>query len=298
MNDRPFGVYFFGYLTYTLDILGDFIYNKYLMSKLFITLLLLPILAFAKPSSVVYDITNHTVLQGSLDDREVSIASISKLMTVYTVLRTNQDLDEKLTVRSQRTPNTKLQKGMRITRRELIDLALVSSDNIAAITLGENYPGGLNYFVYQMNKHADELKMYHTGFVEPTGLSPMNYSSIKDVVMLTQAVSEYKIVQEAAKTQKEVSANAEGVKSVKKDKNRHKVTREGERKITARPTSNFFGRDGIVTIKTGFTRAAGFCITMLVVSNDKLYNITVLGAKTKQQRQNLVEASLKKIRNA
>lgn len=268
------------------------------MSKFLVTLLLLPIFAFAKPSTVVYDVTNNTVIQGSLDNRELSIASISKLMTVYTVLKSEQDLDEKLTVRSSRTPNTKLQKGMRLTRRELIDLALVSSDNIAAITLGENYPGGMNYFVYQMNKHADELKMYHTGFVEPTGLSPMNYSSLHDIVTLTKVVSEFKQVQDAAKTQKEINANAEGVKTVKKNKNRHKVTREGEKKITAHPTSNYFGREGIVTIKTGFTRAAGFCITMLVKSNDKLYNITVLGAKTKEQRTRLVEQSLKQIRNA
>jgi len=265
------------------------------MSKFLITLFLLPILAFAKPSSVVYDVTNSTVIQGSLDNTELSIASISKLMTVYTVLKADQDLDEKLTVRSARTPNTKLQKGMRLTRRELIDLALVSSDNIAAITLGENFPGGMGYFVYQMNKHADELHMYHTGFIEPTGLSPMNYSSLRDIVTLTKVVSEFKQVQDAAKTQKEINANAEGVKTVKKVKNKNKVTRDGERKITAHPTSNYFGKDGIVTIKTGFTRAAGFCITMLVRSNDKLYNITVLGAKTKQQRQNIVDASLKRI---
>jgi D-alanyl-D-alanine endopeptidase (penicillin-binding protein 7) len=206
-------------------------------------------------------------------------------------------MNEKLTVRSSKTPTTKLVKGMRLTRKELIDLALVSSDNIAAITLGENYPGGMPYFVYQMNKHADELGMFHTGFVEPTGLSPMNYSSVGDVVTLTKAVSEYKIVQDAAKTQKEVKATAEGVKTVKKTKNKNKVTREGERKITAHPTSTYFGREGITVIKTGFTRAAGFCITMLVVSNDKLYNITVLGAKTKQQRQNIIEQSLKKIHN-
>jgi D-alanyl-D-alanine endopeptidase (penicillin-binding protein 7) len=213
-------------------------------------------------------------------------------------MKAGQDLDEKLTVRSQRTPNTKLQKGMRLTRRELIDLALVSSDNIAAITLGENFPGGMGYFVYQMNKHSDELEMFHTGFVEPTGLSPMNYSSVMDIVKLTQAVSQFKIVQDAAKTQKEVSALVEGVKTIKKVKNKNKVTRDGERKITAHPTSNYFGREGIVTIKTGFTRAAGFCITMLVLNDNKLYNITVLGAKTKQQRQNIVEQSLKKIYNA
>lgn len=268
------------------------------MSKFFIVLLLAPILAFAKPSTVVYDVTNHVVIQGSLDKQELSIASISKLMTVYTVLKADQDLDEKLTVRSNRTPNTKLQRGMRLTRKELIDLALVSSDNIAAITLGENFPGGLSYFVYQMNKHADELGMYHTGFVEPTGLSPMNYSSIGDIVTLTNAVSEFQIVQDAAKTQKEVNANAEGIKTTKKEKNKRKITREGERRIVAHPTSNYFGREGIVTIKTGFTRAAGFCITMLVMNDNKLYNITVLGAKSKQERQKIVDASLKKIYNA
>lgn len=268
------------------------------MSKIFIALFLLPVLAFGKPSTVVYDMTNKTVIQGSLDNKELSIASISKLMTVYTVLKADQDLDEKLTVRSNRTPNTKLQRGMRLTRKELIDLALVSSDNIAAITLGENFPGGMSYFVYQMNKHADEMGMYHTGFTEPTGLSPMNYSSVGDIVTLAKAVSEYKIVQDAARTQKEVSANAEGIKTVKKVKNKNKVVREGERKITAHPTSNYFGREGIITIKTGFTRAAGFCITMLVIKDNKLYNITVLGAKTKQQRQNIVDKSLKQIYNA
>ena len=268
------------------------------MRKIILLLTLLPFLAFAKTNAVVYNVTNNQVIHGNLVDTEQSIASISKLMTVYTVLRAEQDLDEKLTVRSNRTPNTKLQKGMRLTRRELIDLALVSSDNIAAITLGENFPGGMTYFVYQMNKHADELKMFHTGFVEPTGLSPMNYSSIIDIITLTKAVGEFKQVQEAAKTQKEVNANAEGVKTVKKVKNKHKVTREGEKKIVAHPTSNFFGREGIVTIKTGFTRAAGFCITMLVMNDNKLYNITVLGAKSKQERQRIVEQSLKKIYNS
>ena len=108
------------------------------MRKIILLLTLLPFLAFAKTTTVVYNVTNNQVIQGNLADTEQSIASISKLMTIYTVLKADQDLDEKLTVRSQRTPNTKLQKGMRLTRRELIDLALVSSDNIAAITLGEN----------------------------------------------------------------------------------------------------------------------------------------------------------------
>ena len=262
------------------------------MRKIIILLTLLPILAFSKVTTVVYNVTNKQVIQGSLDQSEVSIASISKLMTVYTVLKADQDMDEKLTVKNKKTPTTKLVKGMRLTRRDLVELALVSSDNVAAITLAENYPGGMNYFVYNMNEHSRNLGMHNTGFVEPTGLSPMNFSSVHDVVILSQAVSEYTPVQEAAGTKKEIREKVEGVKIVKKVKNRHKVTHEGSKMIIAHPTIKYFGRDGIITIKTGFTRAAGFCVTMLVRSNNQLYNITVLGAKTKQERQKIVDKSL------
>lgn len=260
------------------------------MRKIIILLTLLPILALAKVNTVVYNITNKQVIQGELSSKEVSIASISKLMTVYTVLKAEQDMDEKLTVINKKTPTTKLVKGMRLTRRDLIELALVSSDNVAAITLAENYPGGMNYFVYNMNEHSRHLGMHNTGFVEPTGLSPMNFSSVNDVIKLSQAVSEFKPVQDAAKTQKEIREKVEGVKTMKKVK--HKKTVQTNHTIVAHPTIKYFGRDGIITIKTGFTRAAGFCVTMLVQANNQLYNITVLGAKTKQERQKIIEKYL------
>jgi D-alanyl-D-alanine endopeptidase (penicillin-binding protein 7) len=268
------------------------------MTKIFITLLFLPLSVFANTNAVLYNITNNQIISGSLDKHEVSIASISKLMTVYTVLQADQDMNEKLTVTGNKTTNTKLTKGMRLTRRDLIELALVSSDNLAAITLAQSYPGGMSYFVYQMNEHSRHLEMTNTKFVEPTGLSPMNFSSIYDIVILSQAASEFKQVQDAAKTQKEIRGTAEGAKTVKKVKNKKKVTHEGNRTIIAHPTSQHFGKDGVITIKTGFTRAAGFCITMLVQSNNQLYNITVLGAKTKKERQQLIDKALNKIANA
>jgi D-alanyl-D-alanine carboxypeptidase len=270
------------------------------MRRILLTLLFLPLFAFAHTNSVVYEVTTGKVINGSLNTEEVSIASISKLMTIYTVLSAQQDMDEKLTVTANKTSNTKLSKGMRLTRSDLVELALVSSDNVAAITLAENYPGGMTFFVYQMNEHAKMLGMTNTGFVEPTGLSPMNYSSVADIVKLTKAVSQFKPVQEAAQTQKEVTEVVEGIKAVKikQNKFRHREVITSQRTITAHPTIKYFGKEGIITIKTGFTRAAGFCVTMLVQSNDKLYNITVLGAKTKQERQRIVEQSLKQIYHA
>ena len=256
------------------------------MNKFFILLLFLPFSIFANTNSVVYNITTNQIILGSLDNSEVSIASISKLMTIYTILRQEQDLSEQLIVDNTKTSNTRLSKGMLLTRFELMNLALISSDNKAAITLSQNFPGGQSYFIHKMNEHAKELGMHHSGFVEPTGLSPMNYSSVEDIVKLTQEVSKFNIVQDAAKSTKSVALPAKAKKS-------KKVV-----KVSGRPTSHYFGKDGIITIKTGFTRAAGFCITMIVQANNQLYNITVLGAKSKQDRERIVKKSLDKIYHA
>ena len=269
------------------------------MRKILISLLFLPLACFAHPNSVVYNVTNDTVVHGSLFCEEVSIASISKLMTVYTVLQYNQSMDEKLTVTGNKVTNTKLRKGMILTRQELINLALVSSDNLAAITLAENFPGGMNHFIYNMNNNSKTLGMHQTGFVEPTGLSPMNHSTVGDIIKLTKAVSEYTIVQHAAQTQRVVSP-VELAKNNKTKKKRKAVKEPKKPKsqvVAGNPTSRYFGHEGLITIKTGFTNAAGFCITMLLYANNQLYNITVLGARTKQEREKLVKQSLAKIYN-
>ena len=148
-----------------------------------------------------------------------------------------------------------------------------------------------------MNFHTKSLGMYHTGFVEPTGLSPMNYSTTSDIIQLTKAVSSYTIVQQAAQVHNIVT-NPE--MSFKKLKNKKKPIKEPKRKSNAiinHPTSHYFGYNGLLAIKTGFTSAAGYCITMLVEANDKIYNIVVLGAKTKQEREKLIKKSLDKIYN-
>jgi D-alanyl-D-alanine endopeptidase (penicillin-binding protein 7) len=134
-----------------------------------------------------------------------------------------------------------------------------------------------------MNVNAQELSMSHSKFVEPTGLSPMNISTINDLITLTETVSKHEIFRIAAQ-----SHSAAG--EIQKGK---KIS-----KVKGNPTSKYFGYDGIVTIKTGFTNAAGFCITMLVYSKDNLYNITILNARSKKERQLLVEKSLSKISKA
>jgi D-alanyl-D-alanine endopeptidase (penicillin-binding protein 7) len=268
------------------------------MRNILITLIFLPLLSFAEANAVVYNVTHDRVISGSLSEKEVSIASISKLMTIYTVLKSNQDMNEKLTVIGNKINHTKLNKGMVLTREELVNMSLVSSDNLAAVTLSQHYPGGQEQFIRQMNAHTKELGMMHTGFVEPTGLSPMNYSSVSDIVALTRAVSVYPIVQRAAQTQQVVTKPAIPDRFKKKGKKSKKIIKQPrQRSLINNPTSHYFGQEGIVTIKTGFTNAAGFCITMLVSANDQLYNITVLGAKSKQEREKIIKKAMDKINN-
>ena len=132
-----------------------------------------------------------------------------------------------------------------------------------------------------MNFNTKELNMQHTRFIEPTGLSTMNYSTIGDVVTMTNALVKYQIFKDAAKV-KELSI-------VAYKNNKPKV-------IHSRPTSTYFGDEKIIALKTGFTNAAGFCITMIVNSNNQLYNVVVLGSRTPNERSRIVKELLTKLK--
>ena len=230
---------------------------------------------------LLMNITDNQILENTLPENRGSIASISKLMTVYTVLASNQDMNEVLTVTSTLSNHTRLSKGMRLSRKDLIMLSLVHSDNLAAKTLADNHKEGYNSFIGDMNKNARELLMNDTTFYDPTGLHAGNISSTKDIIFLTNAVSQFNIVRQAAQSDDLLIYATKGKKTLK---------------IVARPTINFFGKEGVITIKTGFTNAAGFCITMLVNKENKLYNLVILGARSSKERKRIIERTLQTIK--
>jgi serine-type D-Ala-D-Ala endopeptidase (penicillin-binding protein 7) len=97
-------------------------------------------------------------------------------MTAVVVAEAAQPLDEVLTVTradidTEKGSRSRLQVGTRLTRGEMLHLALMSSENRAANALGRHYPGGLGAFVDAMNRKASALGMEDTRYVEPTGLS-------------------------------------------------------------------------------------------------------------------------------
>lgn len=239
----------------------------------------------AEPVPVVYAVWNvadNRLIDSQNEDMVHSVASITKLMTVYTVIKSNIDLDTVVTV-SNCERSKRLHSGMKITRDELIDLALVSSDNLAACTLAETHPYGYEKFIDKMNEHARELKMTDTHYSDATGLLATNVSSAVDLKKLVMAASEYDIYQESAmKTKTSVVAKVKKKKKI----------------IVGRATNRFAGTMDIQVAKTGFTSKAGQCLTMLYRDDDNTYAIVVLGAKSSLERKEIVETLIEQARKS
>ncbi len=145
------------------------------------------------------------VIYGKDIDTVRPIASITKLMSVMVVIDSGLDLDEKITVtRADRDliqlTGSRLEFGASLSRREMIMLAIMSSENRAATALGRNYPGGMAGFVEQMNRKAAQLGMDNSHFTDPAGLMVENTASARDLMKMVRAAQGYELIRRASTT--------------------------------------------------------------------------------------------------
>lgn len=152
-------------------------------------------------SNVAYVIDQNTsqVLYAKNANVSLPIASVTKLMTAYVVMESGLDLKEVLEVTDDDVDRVKhsgsrLRVGARLTRDDMLHIALMSSENRAASSLGRTYPGGLPAFVAAMNAKARELGMTHTHYVDSTGLSQHNVSSASDLAKLVRAAYRHSLI--------------------------------------------------------------------------------------------------------
>jgi serine-type D-Ala-D-Ala endopeptidase (penicillin-binding protein 7) len=152
-------------------------------------------------SALVLDADTGEIVISKNSDAVVPIASITKLMTAMVILDRGLDLEQRVVLSRDDVDNLKgtrsrLRTGSALTRGELLLLALMASENRAAAALGRTYPGGMQAFVAAMNGKAAELGMTDSRFVEPTGLSPANVSSARDLAKLVDAAHGYPLIRE------------------------------------------------------------------------------------------------------
>jgi D-alanyl-D-alanine endopeptidase (penicillin-binding protein 7) len=227
---------------------------------------------------LVYNATTNTIASELNIHSVMPIASVTKLMTVFVVLESRADLNEKLIVIPQRLEGSRVLKlGMQITRRELINLALISSDNLAAKLLAVYHPQGYDSFIREMNATAQRLGMKDTSYIEPTGLLP-NTSTAWDLHLLNRQLFKYTIFKETAMSK---TANAEAQNK-----------RGMWQKLVVHNTNAFAGQYDIKIGKTGFTNPAGWCIDMVVSHKDQEIDLIILGSPSKKIRNELASKKL------
>ncbi len=210
-------------------------------------------LQLASVHAAVAPLASGEPLYTKFADTPVPIASITKVMTAMVVLDSGQSLDERLTVveRSVKPPKnayTRIRIGSDAKRSDLLRITLMSSENLAAYVLAQNFPGGLDAFVAAMNAKARDLGMHHTRFVDPAGLWPENHSTAADLVRMVQAAHRYPLIREMSTT------------------SQHDVHFRNPRYSLSYGNTNSLVRSprwDVHLSKTGFLNEAGRCLVMV-----------------------------------
>lgn len=249
-----------------------------MLKKLLLLFLCLPTLVWAN----AYAILNYSTAQYEHEYNTgtvVSIASITKLFTAYTVVKSGVDMNEKVLVQGK--SGGRFPRRNMVPRQELFKAMLVSSDNLAAESLAHAHPGGMQKFLEDTASHLDELKLLNTTIVEPTGLFAENKSSIEDISKFLFHIKDYALIAQVSSERETVSTYTQGKKTIK---------------VNLRNTNPaMWVYDNIVLSKTGFTNAAGRCVAMLVQKNNNLFAVIVLGQKSQNQRTLVVNNLIGKL---
>jgi len=147
----------------------------------------------------------NEVIYGKDIDTVRPIASITKLMTAMVIIDSGLDLDEKISVTKDdrdlvQLTGSRLEFGASLSRREMILLAIMASENRAATALGRNFPGGTQAFVRAMNEKAAALGMSKSHFSDPAGLDVGNQSTARDLARMIKAAETYELIRQASTT--------------------------------------------------------------------------------------------------
>ncbi|MFM5509988.1 D-alanyl-D-alanine endopeptidase precursor [compost metagenome] len=143
-------------------------------------------------SALVMDINTGKTLYQKNPAQVRPIASLTKLMTALVVLDARQNLNQTLTIDQNDRDNLKhtysrVRMGTKVSRRDALHLALMSSENRMASALARHYPGGRSAFIRAMNNKARQLGMRNSRFYDSTGLSTRNVSTARDLAKLIAA---------------------------------------------------------------------------------------------------------------
>ena len=248
-------------------------YKRILTAVTAIVLLCLPTAWAADTSAtaaILMDGDTGEVLYEKNPDRQMLIASTTKLMTALVVLERGGLGDMVTVTRHHMAEGSSmyLKPGDRVTVEELLYGLLLCSGNDAALALADHC-GGLERFVAEMNRKAAELGMTGTSFANPNGLDQEgHYSTARDMAKLARAALENETLMRIASTR---SVTIGGRTMTNHNKLLHYV-------------------DGCLGLKTGYTKAAGRTLVSCAEKNgQRLIAVTLQDGNDWADHQALYE---------
>jgi serine-type D-Ala-D-Ala carboxypeptidase (penicillin-binding protein 5/6) len=243
-------------------------------------------------SWAIADGRTGAILWGHDEAKTVDMASTTKIMTAFVVLRLAARepgmLAETVTF-TKRADDTigssaKVKVGERLPLGELLYGLLLPSGNDAAVAIAEHCGGRLKTaddtpgttdhflrFIALMNRTAVELGLKETHFVNPNGLpADGHHSSARDLARLTHHALALPAFAAYVSTPKHVSSL---------------VDAHGQRRdVDWTNTNRLLETEGYDGVKTGTTQAAGEC---LVASGRRAGDhliVVILGASSNEAR--------------
>lgn len=229
-------------------------------------------------SAYAIDAKTNQIYASKNPDVSLSIASITKLMTAMVLLDSGANLDEYVEISQDdvdtlRNTSSRLRVGMQLRRRDLLLLALMSSENRAASAIARTaYAGGMKEFVAHMNSKAKSLGMAHTQFYDSTGLTTENKSTANDLAKMVRAAYQYDLIKEDT------------------------TTKAADVMLSSRYTHRYVNSDALVRgdtfqielSKTGFINEAGHCLVLYSIVDNRPVIMVFLNSAGKSGR--LVDA--------
>lgn len=208
--------------------------------------------ALTAQSFIATDIQGNVLLEQNADDLR-SIASITKLFVAEQAIKLDpneQIVITKEDVKAGRMRSTPLRVGTAYTRSQLTELALVPSDNVAAIALGRSTPP----------------ETLHATLVESSGLNSDNQSTARELASAARELYQTEIGVVSTRSTTEIG---------KRHSTNPFLTKAGW---------NFF------LSKTGFINKSGGCLVVVLEIKSQIVTIAILGSSgTKQRWQDLIE---------
>jgi D-alanyl-D-alanine carboxypeptidase (penicillin-binding protein 5/6) len=240
----------------------------------------------AAKAHILVDFHTGMVFAERNADERLEPASLTKLMTAYTVFQELKSGDLKpgdtamISRKAWRTGGSKMfvKVNTEVAVEDLLQGMIVQSGNDASVALAEHVAGGEDAFADLMNHNAKQLGMKNTHFVNATGLpADDHYSTARDLAILARALIRDFPDYYAYYSQKEFTYQP--------PRERHPITQKNRNKLLWRDKRV----DGM---KTGYTRDAGYCLVASAKDADMRLISVVLGTKTVAERFRYSQALL------